>query len=145
LFRLFGFGWAATLLLLAAVGLVLLVGWLGNDPGRNPPPPGYPQAACATFHHLATATEALAADDLATVGAEIALADRSLASLPTWEPGHGIEDLLASLLGTLLQASTAPSDTRLETAQSLVIDGRAAFAERRYGFDCSASSPSASS
>ncbi|MDP9292892.1 MAG: hypothetical protein M3O90_00475, partial [Actinomycetota bacterium] len=85
------------------------------------------------------------ADDLATVGAEIALADRSLASLPTWEPGRGIEDLLASLLGTLLQASTAPSATRLETAQNLVTDGRAALAERRYGFDCGVSSPSASS
>jgi hypothetical protein len=145
LFRLFGFGWTASLLLVAAVGLVLLVGWLRNDPGRNPPPTGYPEAACATFHHLARATESLAAGELATVSAQIGLADRSLAGLPAWEPGRGLEDLLASLLATLLLATTAPSETRLETAQNLVADGRAAFAERRYGFACGLSSPSPSS
>jgi hypothetical protein len=120
---------------------VLLVGWLRNDPGRNPPPAGYPPAACTAFGHLASATDALAAGDLPTVSAEISRADESLASLPAWEPGRGLEDLFASLLATLLQATTAPNDTSLETAQNLVADGRAALAERRYGFDCGVASP----
>ncbi len=132
-----------TLLLLAGVGLVILFGWLRDDPGRDPPPAGYPPAACGAFRELTAATDALAADDLATVKAAIARADDSLAELPSWEPGRGFEDLLASLLATLLDATTAaPSDARLETAQELVSSGHVALVERRYGFDCGA--PSAS-
>ena len=134
-----------TLLLLAAVALVILFGWLRDDPGRNPPPTGYPPAACEAFRELTAATDALAADDLLTVNAAITRADRSLAKLPSWEPGRGFEDLLASLLATLLDATTAgPSDTRLQTAQELVASGHAALAERRYGFDCGAPSVSTS-
>lgn len=134
-----------TLLLLAAVGLVILFGWLRDDPGRNPPPAGYPLAACGAFRELTAATDALAADDPATVNAAITRADQSLAKLPSWEPGRGFEDLLASLLGTLLDATTAaPSDARLETAQELVASGHAALVQRRYGFDCGAPSASAS-
>ena len=121
---------------------MLVVGWLRNDPGRNPPPPGYPEAACAAFAHLSAATDALADGDLATVNAEISRADGSLASLPAWEPGRAFEDVLASLLATLLQATTAPTDGSLETARNLVADVRAALAERRYGFDCGPASPS---
>lgn len=96
------------------------------------------------FNHLAAGTDALADDDLATVTAEIARADDS-ATLPAWEPGHGFEDLLASLLATLLDATTAgPSDARLETAQNLVAVGSADIAQRRYGFDCGGSTPSPS-
>ena len=73
---------------------------------------------------------------------KISRADGSLASLPAWEPGRAFEDLLASLLATLLQATTAPSDGSLETARNLVADVRAALAERRYGFDCGPASPS---
>jgi len=136
----------ATLLLLAVVGIVLLVGWLRTDPGRNPPPPGYAEAACAAFGHLATGTDALADDDLATVTTEIGRADDSLTTLPAWEPGHGFEDLLASLLATLLDATTpGPSDARLETAQDLVAVGSADIAQRRYGFDCGPATPSPSS
>jgi hypothetical protein len=121
---------------------VLLVGWLRNDAGRNPPPAGYAEAACAAFAHLSAGTDALADGDPATVNAEISSADSSLASLPAWEPGRAFEDLLASLLATLLQATTAPSDGSLETARNLVADVRAALAERRYGFDCGVASPS---
>lgn len=122
---------------------MLLVGWLRNDPGRNPPPLGYPDAACAAFSDLAAGTDALAGEDLATVNAEISRADQALARLPAWEPGHGFEDLLATLLATLLDASTAaPSDARLKTAQSLVAAGSADLVQRRYGFDCGASTPS---
>jgi hypothetical protein len=125
------------------VGLVLLIGWVRNDPGRNPAPAGYPPAACAAFRELTAATDALAAGDLAAVRAHISRADDSLASLPAWEPGRGFEDLLASLLATLLDATTADSSgARLEVVQSLVASGRAALAERRYGFDCGVSTGS---
>ena len=127
------------------VGIVLLVGLVRNDPGRNPPPPGYAEAACAAYSHLAAGTDALADGDLPTVAAEIGRADDSLTTLPAWEPGHGFEDLLASLLATLLDATTAgPSDARLETAQNLVAVGSADIAQRRYGFDCGPATPSSS-
>ncbi|MDQ2933599.1 MAG: hypothetical protein M3R49_01220 [Chloroflexota bacterium] len=133
----------ATLVLLAVVGLVLLIGWLRNDPGRSPPPAGYPPAACAAFRELTAATDAFAAGDLAAVSADISRADGSVASLPAWEPGRDFEALLASLLVTLLDATTAgPSDARLEVAQNLVANGRTMLAERRYGFDCGVSSGS---
>jgi hypothetical protein len=84
------------------------------------------------FRELTAATGALATGDLAAVRADISRADDSLASLSAWEPGRGFEDLLASLLATLLDVTTAgPSGARLEVAQNLVASGRAALAERR--------------
>jgi hypothetical protein len=150
-------GWALTLALLVLVGVSLLFSWLVNDPGRNPPPSGYAETACAAFQHLEAATgnlgDAVAAaerDDAeaalsATNAAEREALEGSRISsdLPEWGPGEPLTEVIASLIVANLNGVHAlrsgTSDIardELDVADELVNNGRNAFEERRFGFDC---------
>ena len=112
-FRLAGWGWGFTIALALLVGAVVLIGYLREDPGRNPAPAAYATAVCAAFDELSAGTRALesgvAADgdpaERATAAAEVerhvAAADEALTDLPEWEPGHSLDEVIGSQIITL--------------------------------------------
>lgn len=150
-------GWAVTLALLVVVLLTVAVGWWINDPGRNPAPAAYPEAACGAFARLQTATDQLrvgvvaardgdraGADGAAGAAERAALAASDISSeLPEWGPGEPLNQLLASLIVATLNGADAlverdldAAEEELAAAQELVASGRRAFDERRFGFAC---------
>lgn len=139
------------------MGVAVLVSWLLSDPGRNPPPSGYAETACAAFERLEAATGRLGAavgaaerDDgdaalAATDAAEREALEGSRISseLPEWGPGEPLTEVMASLIVANLNGVTAirsgtPELARneLEVAEELVGNGRSALHERRFGFSC---------
>ncbi|MGH2428740.1 MAG: hypothetical protein ACRDGV_07645 [Candidatus Limnocylindria bacterium] len=155
-------GWWASLALALGVVAVIVYGVLRSDPERNPAPAGYAEQACAAFDELEAGTDALAAavavdDDpprfaeaAAVVDEHVARAGEAIDRMPAWPPGEQFEELLASLIITLLEGSGAvppgeggllpreelsPED-RVEVAENLGHEGREILDEERLGFGC---------
>jgi hypothetical protein len=154
-FRLTGWGWGFTLAILGLVGLVVLVGYLRDDPGRNPAPSAYRTAVCAAFTELRAGTRALergVADDDPTAHAaaarevedHVAAANEALRDLPVWEPGRSLDELLGSQIITLTNGAAAlrdgSGDTDLEIAREVDASGAEQLADGRYGFACAVGS-----
>lgn len=154
LFRLAGWGWGFSIALAMLVGAVVLVGYLREDPGRNPAPAAYRTAVCTAFDELSAATRALERgveagddrDERAIAGAEVerqvAAADEALTDLPEWEPGRSLDELIGSQIITLTNGAAAlaegdGADQDLEIALEVDRLGREQLTEGRYGFDCS--------
>lgn len=154
LFRLAGWGWGFTIALFLLVGSVMLIGYLRDDPGRNPAPAAYRVAVCEAFADLSAGTEALEAgvagrDDpvepeaaMAEIEAHVDSASRALADLPDWEPGRFLNELIASQIITLSNGAAAlesgPAEEDLEVAHTADAQGRDALSDGRYGFTCDA-------
>jgi hypothetical protein len=155
-FRLAGWGWGFTIALAVLVGAVVLVGYLREDPGRNPAPAAYRTAVCAAFEELSAATQALergvegSASGGPNVGANIAAemerhvaaADEALTDLPEWEPGRSLDELIGSQIITLTNGAATlaegeAADQDLEVALEVDAIGREQLTDGRYGFDCS--------
>lgn len=153
IFRYAGCGLGFTIALASVVGVLLIIGYLRDDPGRNPAPAGYRAAACEAFGHLSDATAALgqgaeagtAAARVATaraVDADVAAANAALTDLPAWEPGRSLDQLLGSQIITLtnaaesLRVGNSVTDD-LAIARDVDEIGREQLSSGRYGFDCS--------
>ena len=153
LFRLAGWGWGLTIALLLFVGAIVLVGYLRDDPGRNPAPAGYATAVCAASDQLSEGTRALQRgvdtdDGPATrisaaidVESHVRAADEALTDLPPWEPGRSLDELIGSQLIALTNGAAALREG--VGAEDLVIalevdaNLREQLSDGRYGFDCS--------
>jgi len=152
-FRLAGWGWGFTIALFLIVGSLMLIGYLRDDPGRNPAPAGYRTAVCSAFEELNAGTQALergveAVDDpdarstaAAEVERRVAAANRALTDLPAWEPGRSLDELLGSQIITLTNgaaalAAEAGADQDLEIALQVDAIGREQLSAGRFGFAC---------
>lgn len=163
LFRHMSWGWWVTLALALGVVAIIVFGLVRTDPARNPAPAAYVTQGCAAFGELSEGTDALGAavdvgDDrvrfasaAAVVDAHVAAAGDAIGQLPSWPPGEQFEQLLASLLITLLEGSGAvPSENddgflapdeltpeeRVAVAENLVAEGREMLDGERLGFSC---------
>jgi hypothetical protein len=154
-FRLAGWGWGFTIALAVLVGAIVLVGYLREDPGRNPAPAAYRTAVCAAFDELSAATRELqggveaaeggvnaGAASAAAVERHVAAADEALTDLPEWEPGRSLDELIGSQIITLTNGAAVlaegnPADIDLEVALEVDAIGREQLTDGRYGFDCS--------
>ena len=152
LFRLAGWGLGVTIALALLIGLVVLVGYLRDDPGRNPAPEAYRDAVCAAADELAAATEALARgvakrDDpaaRATAAAEVesrmAAANDAITGLPHWNPGRSLDELLGAQIIALsngagaLESGPVEEDLAAAEGQQAEIDRQ--LSDARYGFTC---------
>ena len=154
LFRLAGWGWGFTIALFLVVGSVMLIGYLRDDPGRNPAPAAYRVAVCDAFAELSAGTDALEQgladrDDptmreaaRAEVEAHVDAASAALDGLPEWAPGRFLNELLGAQIITLFNGAAAlesgPADEDLEVAQTADAQGKEALSDGRYGFTCDA-------
>ena len=152
LFRLAGWGWRITIALSLLVGIIVVVGYLREDPGRNPAPSAYRTAVCTAFDQLSAGTRALeggvdAGDDRAMASAadeverHVTAADEALTDLPEWEPGRSLDELIGSQIITLTNGGAAlaegePADQDLEIALEVDALGRERLTDGRYGFTC---------
>ncbi len=152
LFRFAGCGLGLTIALVLTVGVVTLIGYLRDDPGRNPAPAAYRTAVCAAFEELSEGTRALErgvdVDDAAeremaarAVERHVAAANDALTDLPVWEPGRSLDELLGSQIITLTNGATSLADggaaQDLAIALEIEAGGREQLSSGRYGFDCS--------
>lgn len=152
-FRFAGCGLGVTIALVLVVGVIVLVGYLRDDPGRNPAPATYRTAVCAALVELSAGTNALdrgvmAADDddartaaAAEVDGHLAAANAVLTDLPVWEPGRSLDELLGSQIITLSNGVTALEEGSaaedLASAREIDAIAAQALSDGRYGFDCS--------
>jgi hypothetical protein len=152
LFRLAGWGWGFTIALFLVVGSVMLIGYLRDDPGRNPAPAAYRTAVCAAFAELSAATDALergvaGRDDptqreaaMAEITERVEAAGTALTGLPDWVPGRFLNELLGAQIITLSNGAAAlesgPVEEDLEVARTADAQGREALSDGRYGFTC---------
>lgn len=152
-FRFAGCGLGVTIALVLLVGVIVLVGYLRDDPGRNPAPAAYRTAVCAAFEELSAATDALdrgvmAGDDAdartaaaAEVEGHLSAANAVLTDLPVWEPGRSLDELLGSQIITLTNgvAALEEGSAAEDLASAREVDAIAAqtLSDGRYGFDCS--------
>ena len=152
MFRLAGWGWGFTIALFLVVGGVLLVGYLRDDPGRNPAPTTYRAAVCAAFTELSAATEALERgvadrDDpeararaATEIERRVDAANAALTDLPEWTPGRSLDELLGALIITLTNGAGAlesgPAEEDLASAREQDAQGRVQLSDGRYGFSC---------
>lgn len=150
-FRYAGCGLGATIALVAMVSLLLGLGYLRDDPSRNPAPAGYATAVCTAFEQLGDGVDALQRGVEASAGTgrtdaardverAVEDANATLVDLPTWDPGRSIDELLGSQIITLtngfaaLADGTATEDLRI--AREVDEIGREQLASGRYGFTC---------
>ena len=154
LFRLAGWGWGFTIALFVVVGSVMLIGYLRDDPGRNPAPAAYRAAVCDAFAELSAATDALergvAGRDnpeqreaaTAEITERIDAAGDALTGLPDWAPGRFLNELLGAQIITLSNGAAAlesgPAEEDLEVARTADAQGQEALSDGRYGFTCDA-------
>jgi hypothetical protein len=152
-FRLAGWGWGVSLALALLVGLVIMVGYLRDDPGRNPAPAGYRTAVCAAFTELDAGTDALERgvakrDEVELreaakeeVHGHVSAASAALTGLPEWLPGRSLDELLGAQIITLTNGAGAlesgPVEDDLEAAQEIDAEIRGQLESGRYGFGCS--------
>ncbi|MGQ0608023.1 MAG: hypothetical protein ACT4OQ_06145 [Chloroflexota bacterium] len=155
-FRFAGCGLGVTIALVLLVGVVVLVGYLRDDPDRNPAPAAYRAAICAAFAELDAGTRALelGVETVADAGARaaavaevedhLAAANDALTDLPVWEPGRSLDELIGSLIITLTngadalaEESAASAAEDLQSAREVGAIARRELSEGRYGFDCS--------
>jgi hypothetical protein len=153
LFRFTGWGWGFTIAIFLFIGGFVLLGYLRDDPVRNPAPAAYRTAVCAAFDELSEGTQALArgvaagddADGRAEAAAEVErrvdAANQALAGLPEWVPGRSLDALLGSQIITLTNGAAAlaegPAETDLAVAEEVEAAGREQLSDNRYGFGCS--------
>lgn len=151
-FRLAGWGWGLTIALALLVGAVIVVGYLRDDPGRNPAPAGYRSAVCAAYAELSSGTDALERgvairDDPAQrkeaqreVDGHVATANQALTGLPEWTPGRSLDELLGAQIITLTNGAAAldsgQAEEDLEAAQIIDQQATEQLASGRYGFTC---------
>lgn len=154
LFRLAGWGWGVTIALAILVGAVIVIGYLRDDPGRNPAPAAYRTAVCAAFEELSAGTDALergvaVRDDPAArqeaeleINARVAAAVEALDGLPEWVPGRSLDELLGAQIITLTNGAGAlesgPAEQDLAAARTVDAQAREHLADGRYGFTCEA-------
>lgn len=153
-FRLAGWGWGVTIALALLVGLVIVVGYLRDDPGRNPAPAAYRSAVCAAFAELSAGTAALergvaGREDPAhrraaqrEIEGKVAAANEALTDLPEWTPGRSLDELLGAQIINLTNGAAAldsgPVEEDLEAARFSDDQAREQIASGRYGFTCEA-------
>lgn len=152
IFRFAGWGWGFTIALVLFVGAVVLVGYLRDDPGRNPAPAGYATAVCGALEELSKGTRALqrgveddhspAARISAAIDVEghVRAANVALTDLPPWEPGRSLDELIGSQLIALTNGALTLRDglaaEDLEIALQIDANLREQLSNGRYGFDC---------
>ena len=151
MFRFAGWGWGFTIALVLFVGGVVLVGYLRDDPGRNPAPAGYPTAVCGAVEELSEGTRALqrgveAGEQLdqfsaaAEVERHVRAANEELTDLPPWEPGRSLDELIGSQLIALTNGAVTLRDglaaEDLEIALQIDANLREQLSDGRYGFEC---------
>jgi hypothetical protein len=157
-FRLAGWGWGVSIALVLLVGVVILVGYLRDDPGRNPAPIAYRTAVCAAVAELGAGAVALergveqrsnqAARDAARreIEARVAAANAALTELPEWTPGRALDELMGAQIITLTNGAAAlesgPVEEDLEAARAVDASAREAVSDGRYGFTCEGGAPS---
>ena len=153
LFRFAAWGWGFTIALLLLVGGIVLLGYLREDPGRNPAPASYPPAVCDAFDELSLGTQALErgaeAEDRPAqrisaaidVDQHVRAANAALTDLPRWDPGRSLDELLGSQIIVLTNGAAAlregPATEDLEIALQVDANLREQLSDGRYGFDCS--------
>ena len=151
-FRLAGWGWGFTIALLLMVGGLMLIGYLRDDPGRNPAPAGYRDAVCAASVALSAGTDALerGVADRAEVAernamrteieAHVADAVAALDGLPRWTPGRSLDELLGAQIITLSNGAAAldsgPAEEDLGVARTVDAQLRDQLSDGSYGFSC---------
>lgn len=150
-FRFAGCGLGASIAIFLLVAVVLALGYLRDDPGRNPAPAGYQAAVCIAFEQLSGGVDALQGGveasgrsdrEAAAREVELAVEDANvaLANLPFWEPGRSFDELLGSQIITLTNGAAALADATatedLRIAHEVDEIGREQLATGRYGFTC---------
>ena len=151
-FRLAGWGWGVTIALALLSGAVVVIGYLRDDPGRNPAPVAYREAVCAAAAELAAGTAVLEegvevrGDRIPRQEAQreiddrVAAANDALSGLPAWLPGRTLDELLGAQIITLTNGAAAlesgPVERDLETAQVVDAQLREQLDAGRYGFTC---------
>ncbi len=151
-FRLAGWGWGFTIGLFVVVASLMLIGYLRDDPGRNPAPAAYRTAVCDAFAELSAGTDALergiavrdqaAQRDAARAEIEdhVTAAGDALADLPEWTPGRSLDEMLGAQIITLTNGADAlesgPAEDDLEVARTVDAQGRDSLADGNYGFTC---------
>jgi hypothetical protein len=151
-FRLAGWGWGVSIALVLLVGVVVVIGYLRDDPGRNPAPAAYRTAVCDAVAELSAGTDALArgveqrsdpvARDAAARDVErrVAAANDALTDLPEWTPGRSLDELIGAQIITLTNGAAAlesgPVTEDLESARAVDAAAREQLADGRYGFRC---------
>jgi hypothetical protein len=154
LFRMAGWGWGLSVALVVLVGLVIVIGVLRDDPGRNPAPAAYRTAVCDASVELSAGTDALeqgvASRNVvgqregaeAEIGERISAAVQALEGLPEWVPGRSLDELLGVQIITLTNGAGAlesgPAEQDLETARNVDAQIRDQLGDGRYGFTCDA-------
>ena len=153
-FRLAGWGWGVTIALALLVGAVVVIGYVRDDPGRNPAPAAYIEAVCAATAELAAGTVALEEgievqgdrvprqEAQREINGRVAAANDALSGLPEWLPGRTLDELLGAQIITLTNGAAAlesgPVEQDLESAQVVDAQLREQLDAGRYGFTCAA-------